>query len=207
MTNIHPSWDPILHILKSSLKELLNVKGSVEEPLDIFPPENCKLFEMDIKEIRVVILGQDPYYNEGQADGFSFSVPNNQVIPPSLKNIFKEIMLEFPDRNYKFTSGNLKRWFYDQKIFLLNSALTVESKKPGTLWSKFTNSVLQLINKQNDKVVFLCMGAYAKNISIKVKSINKVFSAHPSPQNRGFFNSDIFKKTEELLGYEINWQN
>jgi len=57
MTNIHPSWDPILHNLKSSFQELLNVKGSTKEPLDIFPPENCKLFEMDIKEIRVVILG------------------------------------------------------------------------------------------------------------------------------------------------------
>ena len=88
--------------------------------VNIYPPKEqiFKVFELDINEIRLVLLGQDPYYKKGQANGLSFSVPENITIPPSLKNIYKEILYEFPDRNYKFTHGNLTKWFYDQKIFL-----------------------------------------------------------------------------------------
>ena len=180
---------------------------------NFYPPKDCifRVFEMDPKEIKIVLLGQDPYHGPGQAHGLSFSVPDGQVIPASLKNIFKELVLEFPERNYKFTSGNLERWFYEEKIFLLNSALTVEHGKPGShlkLWSCFTDDIIRYLNK-NSNCIFLFMGNYAKK---KVKLVDEhrfVTCVHPSPlsANRGFFNSGIFKKTEALLGQNINWQN
>jgi uracil-DNA glycosylase len=89
----------------------------------IFPPYELwfNAFQYcDFHDISVVILGQDPYHNDGQANGLCFSVNDTVKMPPSLKNIYKELMIEFPSRNYLFNTGNLERWFHEEKIFLLN---------------------------------------------------------------------------------------
>jgi len=194
-----------------SWKAVLNQCVIPEE--NVYPPPECifKVFEMDVKDIKIVLLGQDPYHNVGQAHGLSFSVPSTEKIPGSLRNIFKELKIEFPERNYQFKSGNLERWFYDQKIFLLNAALTVEKNKPGShikRWSKFTDQVIEHIISNNNHCVFLLFGNFAKK---KVRSIpdRTVECVHPSPlsANRGFFGSNVFKRVEDLLGETINWQN
>ena len=172
-------------------------------------------------DIKIVILGQDPYINHEiindkkipQADGFAFSVPKTHKPPPSLKNIFKEITNSYSD--FKYKNGNLKKWVDREKIFLLNSSLTVKphnSNSHQALWTEFTNAVIKYISDVNDKVGFILMGNFAKS---KQSLIDKkhiiVTSVHPSPlsANNGFFNSKIFEiinnKLKENTISEINW--
>jgi len=132
--NIHSSW---LSFYNDNKEELDNVLGSIYldnvDHTKIYPPKNLifKVFEMDVKDIKIVLLGQDPYHGKDQANGLSFSVNKGQKIPPSLVNIFKELENEYPERNYKFVHGDLEKWFIDEKIFLLNTSLTVYEKKPN----------------------------------------------------------------------------
>jgi uracil-DNA glycosylase len=169
------------------------------------------VFEMDVKEIRVLLLGQDPYHGPNQAHGLSFSVPSGVSIPPSLRNIYKELEIEYPERNYKFDSGNLENWFYREKIFLLNASLSVKRGKPGSMmdiWEDFTNDVIKFVSENNEKCVFLLLGAFAKAKGFYVKDKNKIVKGvHPSPlaAHNGFFNSNIFKEVELKLGEIINW--
>ena len=209
---VHESWT---HLISAyTLLSEQSVPGLIPKYTQIiYPPVECvfKVFEMNVKDIKVVLLGQDPYYTFGQAHGLSFSVPDGVRIPMSLRNIFKEIQYEFPERDYIFTSGNLEKWFYEQKIFLLNSALTVKSKKPGSQikqWSSFTDTVINYILEQNKDCVFLLMGNFAKKKMPK-DNTRVVTCAHPSPlsAHKGFFQSNVFKKIEDLLGQTINWQN
>ena len=176
------------------------------------PDKIYKVFEMDLVDIKILLLGQDPYHQPNQAHGLSFSVPKTTKIPPSLRNIFKEICNEFPERKYNFTHGNLEKWFYKEKIFLLNSALTVEHNKPGShlkYWEKFTDSVIQLITQNNKNCIFLLLGNYAKSKEKFISDKDKIISCnHPSPLSayRGFFGSDVFKKVEDKVG-PIDWSN
>jgi uracil-DNA glycosylase len=169
------------------------------------------VFEMDVAEIRILLLGQDPYHNPNQANGLSFSVNDNIPTPPSLKNIYKEIKSEFPERNYEFKTGNLERWFKEEKIFLLNASLSVIKNKPGSqmkLWEEFTNDVIKYIEHHNKHCIFVFLGNFAKTkqgfISNKERIITGV---HPSPfsAHSGFFGSNIFKLIEEKLDCQINW--
>ena len=166
---------------------------------------------MDVKDIKVLLLGQDPYHNTGQAHGLSFSVPDGEKIPPSLKNIYKELKMNFPERNYEFTSGNLEPWFYREKIFLLNSSLTVQKGKAGSdmsIWEEFTDEVIKYIEEQNKHCVFLLLGNYAKSKGKFIKNKSKIVEeVHPSPLARGFVGSNVFKRVEAALGHEINWSN
>jgi uracil-DNA glycosylase len=213
MDKIHKSWKPLFDEYITDIN--INLDKIYNTTDIIYPPKEkiFKVFEMDTKEIKVLLLGQDPYHNPCQANGLSFSVETGVKVPPSLKNIFKEIKNEFPDRNYDFTTnnGNIERWFYEEKIFLLNASLTVIENKPASqmhLWENFTNNVIKYISDNNDKCVFLLLGNYAKS---KEKFIsnkdNIVTGVHPSPlsANKGFFNSQIFMKVEEKLGKHINW--
>ena len=160
---------------------------------------------MNIHDIKIVLLGQDPYHGLNQANGLSFSVQNEIKIPPSLKNIFKELKLEFPERDYKFTNGNLEKWFEREKIFLLNSSLTVEKGKPAShikYWVKFTDDVIKYISLHNDKCIFLLLGNYAKSKSNLILNKDNIISApHPSPLARGFIGSNVFKQIEEKIGF------
>jgi uracil-DNA glycosylase len=212
-TFYHESWKPLFdkfEIIPTNLETLYS-----DESTPVYPEkENVyRVFEMDIKEIKVVLLGQDPYHGPGQAHGLSFSVPNNIKIPPSLKNIYKELQIEFPERNYNFVSGNLEEWFYREKIFLLNASLTVEKGKPGChmkLWEDFTNSVIEFISVQNTKCIFLLLGNFAKKKESRIFNKERIINGvHPSPLSAhiGFFNSNIFITVEKLLNEKINWSN
>jgi uracil-DNA glycosylase len=166
---------------------------------------------MDVREIRVLLLGQDPYHGPGQAHGLSFSVPNGVAIPPSLRNIYKELQNEYPERNYEFKSGNLEQWFYREKIFLLNSSLSVVKGKPGSMmdiWEDFTNEAIKFVSEQNTNCIFLLLGNFAKAKESYIINKERIIKGvHPSPMaaHHGFFNSGIFKHVEEKLNQKIDW--
>jgi uracil-DNA glycosylase len=201
---MHISWKPLFDQYKFNLSELYNN--------EVYPPQELvfRVFDMDVKEIKIVLLGQDPYHKEGQADGLSFSVSKETKIPRSLRNIFKELKHEFPERNYQFEHGNLNIWFDREKIFLLNSSLTVEQGKPSSHikhWEQFTDKVIEYISLNNDNCVFLLLGNYAKSKSNLIENKNNIVSApHPSPLARGFIGSNVFTQIEDKIGI-INWKN
>lgn len=212
--SIHPEWKNFFILHHNRLLETIGLIDWVGTA--VFPPKPCifKVFEMDPNKIKVLLLGQDPYHGLDQAMGLSFGVNQGITIPPSLYNIFKELKLEFPERGYTYTHGDLTRWADQENIFLLNSALTVECASPGShlaLWEWFTDVVIKYISQINSQCVFLLLGSFAK---AKTKHINKyktrcVCGSHPSPQsaNRGgFFKTGIFKLLEEKVG-PIDWSN
>jgi uracil-DNA glycosylase len=206
MQSIHKSWTKLFEKYDFDI-------DSIYSEGEVYPPRELvfRVFQMDVKDIKILLLGQDPYHGPNQARGLSFSVPHSEKIPPSLKNIYKELKLNFPERNYTFTSGNLEQWFYREKIFLLNSSLTVQRGKAGShmsVWEKFTNEVIHFVSEQNENCVFLLLGNYAKSKSAFIKNKSKIVSeVHPSPLARGFIGSNVFKRVEEVLGYEVNWSN
>lgn len=169
---------------------------------------------VDLKNVKVVILGQDPYHGPGQAHGLSFSVPEGVRFPPSLLNIFKELKADLGKEMP--TSGNLERWA-KQGVLLLNAVLTVEESKAaahqGKGWEKFTDKIIEVVNRECDHVVFILWGAYAqkKGAIVDRKKHLVLESVHPSPlsSHRGFFGSKPFSKANSWLreqGLEpIDW--
>lgn len=157
-----------------------------------------------IDDVRVVILGQDPYHNPGQAMGLSFSVPKGVTVPPSLRNIYKELNtsmgLDKPGH------GDLTKWA-EQGVFLLNAMLTVERNNPGSHkrsgWQYFTDATIQAISDQREHVVFMLWGAFAKKKGELVDATKHLVltSAHPSPfsADRGFFGNDHFQQANDYL--------
>jgi uracil-DNA glycosylase len=183
----------------------------------IFPPKDeiFKAFELSsFEKTKVVILGQDPYHNDHQAHGLSFSVPDGVKIPPSLRNIYKE--LETDLNITQNTSGDLQRWA-SQGVLLLNSALTVEKNSPGSLaitaLINFTESVITLLSEHKQNLVFLLWGAHAQQKSKLIDTSKHLIlsSSHPSPfsAHRGFFGTKHFSKTNDYLKMHnqqtINW--
>ncbi|SHK87360.1 Uracil-DNA glycosylase [Clostridium cavendishii DSM 21758] len=166
-------------------------------------------------DVKVVILGQDPYHGPNQAHGLSFSVNKGIKIPPSLLNIYKELNSDLGC--YIPNNGYLKKWS-DQGILLLNTSLTVRASQPNSHkflgWDLFTDKIIELLNKRNNPVVFILWGNNAiskeKLITNSIHYIIK--SVHPSPlsANRGFFGSKPFSKTNSFLKKigkkEIDWQ-
>lgn len=208
MITYHESWAPLFE--KYDFEDIDEFYSSNAE---IYPKKEhlFRVFEMDVREIKVLLLGQDPYHGPGQAHGLSFSVPDGVKIPPSLRNIYKELQLEFPERKYIFNSGNLENWFYREKIFLLNSSLSVIKGKPGSMmdiWEEFTNDIIKFISEQNDNCVFLLLGNFAKAKVSFIKNKERIIKGvHPSPMaaSQGFFGSNLFKQVEEKLNQKINW--
>jgi len=204
MYEIHNSWNSLFNQYNINIDEIYEIG-------EVYPPKELvfRVFQMDVKDIRILLLGQDPYHGPKQANGLSFSVPDGEKIPPSLKNIYKELNLNFPERNYTFTSGNLEQWFNREKIFLLNSSLTVEKGKAGShmkKWEAFTNDVIKFISEQNDNCLFLLLGNYAKSKSVFIKNKSKIVTeVHPSPLARGFVGSNVFKRVETVLECDVNW--
>ena len=205
----HKSWKSLFNQYEFDIDELYNTT----EP--VYPKREhlFKVFEMDVKKINILLLGQDPYHGTGQAHGLSFSVPDGVTIPPSLRNIYKELQIEFPERNYKFNSGNLDKWFYRENIFLLNASLSVIKGKPGSqmnIWEEFTNDVIKFVSDNNDRCVFILLGNFAKAKECFINNKKKIIKGvHPSPYaaDKGFFGSNIFKKAEEILKTKIDWSN
>lgn len=166
-------------------------------------------------EVKVVVIGQDPYHGEGQAHGFSFSVNSDIKIPPSLKNIYKELQSDLGCNIPN--NGNLIKWA-QQGVLLINSVLTVEKDKPGSHrkigWETFTDEVIKKVNEKNTPVVFMLWGNYAKEKKKYItNSIHLVLeSVHPSPfsARNGFFGCKHFSKANEFLIKNkikpIDWQ-
>lgn len=154
-------------------------------------------------DVKVVILGQDPYHEKNQANGLAFSVNNGIKMPPSLKNIFKELQDDIGGKLR--TNTDLTDWA-EQGVFLLNSSLTVIEGKPNSMadiWNTFTDSIIKLLNSKEKPIVFVLWGKNARDKK-KLIDTNKHFiieSAHPSPLSayRGFFGSKPFSKVNEYL--------
>lgn len=173
----------------------------------IFPPAKLifNAFEhTHFEDVKVVILGQDPYHGDGQAHGLSFSVPDGIKIPPSLVNIYKEINNEL---NIPISrSGNLTRWA-DQGVLLLNSILTVEAHKAGSHqkkgWEVFTDAAIRKLADERENIVFLLWGAYAQKKAEFIDQRKHLLlrSVHPSPlsAHAGFFGNNHFVRTNEYL--------
>ncbi|HJV64373.1 MAG TPA: uracil-DNA glycosylase [Geomonas sp.] len=170
-----------------------------------------------LDQVKVVILGQDPYHGPDQAHGLCFSVPHGVDIPPSLVNIFKEIQSDLGHPADCFTHGNLKSWA-DQGVLLLNSVLTVEAGRAashqGKGWEAFTDRAISLLNEQREHVVFMLWGAYAqkKGAVIDGRKHLVLQAPHPSPlsAHRGFLGCRHFSKANNYLvkhGIEpVDWR-
>ncbi|MBR2449196.1 MAG: uracil-DNA glycosylase [Clostridia bacterium] len=209
MVKITEQWDEILEEEFSSpeylaLREFLKTEYSTRtiypSMYDIFNSMKYTSFD----NVKVVLLGQDPYHNEGQAMGLSFSVPDGIDIPPSLVNMYKELNAELGIPPKK--SGNLIGWA-KQGVLLLNAVLTVRAhaanSHKGKGWEKFTDSIIKKISDKKEHVVFLLWGgnARSKKPLIDGKKHLILECAHPSPLSayNGFFGCGHFKKTNEYL--------
>ncbi|MCK7590954.1 uracil-DNA glycosylase [Subsaxibacter sp. CAU 1640] len=208
--SIHQSWKPYLQkeFDKPYFKELTDFIKSEYQQYQCFPPGKQIFSAFDwcpFDELKVVIIGQDPYHGFGQANGLCFSVNDGIPHPPSLINIFKEIETDlgvpYP------ASGNLERWAR-QGVLLLNATLTVRAHQAGSHqnkgWEHFTNAVIEIISEQKKNVIFMLWGSFAKQKSKLIDtSKHKILSTgHPSPlsANRGYwFGNKHFSKTNSLL--------
>jgi len=173
----------------------------------IYPPRSLvfnAFLQCSYKDLKVVIIGQDPYHSEGQANGLCFSVNDGVRIPPSLRNIFKELKNDTGKEIYK--SGNLTSWA-SQGVLMLNAILTVRDGQAGSHskkgWEIYTDAVIREINKQKDHIVFILWGNYAIQKG-KIIDRNKhlvLTSVHPSPlsASRGFFGNNHFSRTNKYL--------
>ena len=213
-------WDEILkeEFQKPYFKELMNFVDKEYKNKTVYPyyPNIFNALKYtDYDNVKVVILGQDPYHGMGEAHGLSFSVLEGVNKPPSLKNIFKELKDDLGIDEPK--NGNLSSWT-KEGVMLLNSVLTVEKDKPASHqnhgWETFTDAVIRKINEKKKPVVFILWGSFAK--SKKAIITNKIHciieSAHPSPfsANKGFFGTKPFSRANDFLiknGEKlINWK-
>lgn len=209
MIKISKEWDELLEEdfssasylkLREFLKEEYSTRTIYPSMYDIFNSMKITAFN----DIKVVLLGQDPYHNQGQAMGLSFSVPKGKEVPPSLVNMYKEINAELGIPISK--SGDLTSWA-KQGVLLLNTVLTVREHQPnshkGKGWEAFTDSIIKKISDKREGVVFLLWGANARSKkSLIDKSKHLILeSVHPSPLSAyaGFFGCGHFKKANEYL--------
>ena len=211
-------WDNVLQDVYESnyFIDLLNNIEDLYSKETIYPLRDDLFNALKLtpyKSVKVVILGQDPYHGEGEAHGLSFSVKSGVKIPPSLKNIYKELD---DDLGIKRVDGDLSDWA-SEGVLLLNSILTVEKDKPlshkGIGWEEFTDYIIRTLNLSDTPKVFILWGNFAKEKSklITNKKHLVITSSHPSPFscNKGFFHSRPFSKTNEFLKKnnitEVRW--
>ncbi|PTM05789.1 MAG: uracil-DNA glycosylase, partial [Bacteroidetes bacterium] len=195
--NIHPSWKAHLQheFIEPYFKELVSFVKQEYSLYECFPPEReifAAFNHCTFDNLKVVIIGQDPYHGYGQANGLCFSVHDGIKHPPSLINIFKELVLDI-NKPYP-ESGNLESWA-DQGVLLLNATLTVRAHEAGSHqnkgWETFTDTVIKTISNKKESVIFLLWGGFAKK-KIKLIDTSKhsiLTSGHPSPlsANRGYW--------------------
>lgn len=214
-------WDDILSDVVNT-KEFYNIMVRAKKEYQnkiVFPPKE-HIFEAlkltPYSNVKVVIVGQDPYHGVGEAHGLSFSVKQGVRVPPSLQNIYKELeadmgIIEPRDR------GDLTKWA-KQGVLLLNSVLTVEKDKPGSHrdigWEFFTDNIIKKINEKESPVVYILWGAFARSKKYLITNPKHLIieSTHPSPfsAHNGFFGSKPFSKTNNFLKENnikpIDWQ-
>lgn len=186
--------------ITDSLQGPIRAEKSYPEPKEVFRAFECTR----VKQVKVVLLGQDPYHGPGQAHGLAFSVPSNQALPPSLQNVFKELQADLGLAPEK--SGDLSGWA-EQGVFLLNSFLTVGHKAAGSHrtmgWQALSDAAITGLSAQRKNLVFLLWGKFAQGKSALIdEEKHLILSApHPSPlaAHRGFFGSRPFSKTNQYL--------
>lgn len=218
---ISKSWYELLKdkLESENFKNLCSWLNKEYKTKTIYPkPENVfnAINNVKFDDVKVVIIGQDPYHGPNQAHGLSFSVEGNVAIPPSLQNIFKEINAELGC--YIPNNGNLTKWA-KQGVLMLNSVLTVEAGKPnshkGKGWEQITTAIIEMLNKREKPIVFLLWGANAKAIGKNINTSHHyvLTASHPSPMSAnqgGWFGNGCFKKTNEILESlgekPIDWQ-
>ncbi|WP_281322127.1 uracil-DNA glycosylase [Flavobacterium aestivum] len=216
-----PSWQTLLsdEIEKSYFQDLIQEVDQEYQNSTCFPPKdlifsafnNCSL-----ENLKIVIIGQDPYHGEGEANGLSFSVNDSVKIPPSLRNIFRELTTDL-DSIFLPSSGNLESWA-KQGVLLLNASLTVRKDSPNShkhlKWNVFTDAVIKKISEEKENVVFLLWGSFAQKKGAKIDRTKHLVleSGHPSPmsanQGKWFGNRHFSQANEYLKSHNlqiINW--
>lgn len=217
--NIEPSWKTLLSdtFEHEYFRNLVSFVKDEYQGEKIFPPGKLifnAFWSCPVDQVKVVILGQDPYHGEGQAHGLSFSVPPGVRFPPSLLNIFKEIKRDLGQDLPP--NGDLTRWA-SQGVFLLNATLTVRSHEAGSHqkqgWEQFTDEVIQRLAESREGIVFMLWGAYAQKKEALIPTDKHLIlkAPHPSPlsAHRGFIGCGHFSQANEFLrnqgGGEIKW--
>jgi len=206
---MHASWKQALanEFKKTYFTDLVKYITSDRRDNTVFPPSGMifHAFDLPLEDVRVVILGQDPYHNAGQAHGLSFSVPADMPIPPSLRNIYKEACYDLgwaaPPAH-----GCLEAWVR-QGVFLLNTVLTVRAHEPGSHrgmgWEAFTDAVIRALDARQEPMVFILWGkdAQSKRALLDTTRHAVIASPHPSPMSAhtGFFGSRPFSRANEAL--------
>jgi uracil-DNA glycosylase len=206
---LEPEWLEVLQpeFNKPYFTELKSFLLEEKRMYKVFPPGNRIFAAFDhtpFSKVKVVILGQDPYHNDGQAHGLCFSVPDGVAVPPSLVNIYKELNSDLGVPIPR--SGNLEKWA-NQGVLLLNATLTVRAYQAGSHqkrgWENFTDEVIRQLSARHSGLVFILWGSYAqaKESMIDTSKHYILKAVHPSPLSvyRGFFGCRHFSKTNELL--------
>lgn len=220
-SKMHPVWrdwlkkdltSPKLQLLLDSIARM-ELQGRI-----VYPPyeQRLRAFEYNPLDVRVVIVGQDPYHGKEQAHGLAFSVNSSVSIPPPVRNIYEELGSDIPDIPLLKT-GNLSAWT-DQGVLLLNSILTVEAGRPASHrnkgWEELTDAALFQLSRHRNNLVFILWGNYAAEKKVLIAGSHCIISSpHPSPfaAYTGFFGSKPFSKTNDYLSQHgrkiINWNS
>ncbi|MEM1216100.1 MAG: uracil-DNA glycosylase [Bacteroidota bacterium] len=218
---IEASWKAALsdEFSKLYFQELAQfLREEKEAGKHIYPPGSLIFNAFNttpLGKVKVVILGQDPYHNPGQAMGLSFSVPKGITVPPSLRNIYQELRTDIGVQHPGH--GDLTKWA-EQGVFLLNAMLTVEKNKPSSHrdrgWQDFTDAVIRTLSNEREHLVFILWGAFAQKKATLIDGNKHLIlqSPHPSPfsANRGFFGSKPFSQANAYLEQHglgaVDWQ-
>ena len=221
LPNLNPSWQSILsdEIQKPYFNDLMNAVDEEYQNNICFPSKELLFAAFDscsFEDLKVVIIGQDPYHGDDEANGLCFSVNENVAIPPSLRNIFRELNDDL-DTVFLPSSGNLERWA-KQGVLLLNASLSVRKNSPNShkhlKWNVFTDAAIQKISEEKENVVFLLWGNFAQKKGSKIDRNKHLVleSGHPSPMsaNQGkWFGNKHFSQTNAYLKSvgktEIEW--
>ncbi|NLC34733.1 MAG: uracil-DNA glycosylase [Erysipelothrix sp.] len=200
---------------KDYYKLLMDKLEKAYEHETIYPPRNQLFAALDAcpyDKVKVVIIGQDPYHGEKQANGLAFSVSDEVALPPSLKNMYKELL---DDVNIERTTGDLTGWA-TQGILLLNQVLSVTAHKPNSHehfgWQAYTQSIIECLNDHPHNIIYVLWGRHAQKLSVHISDRHHIISGpHPSPLSayRGFFKSKPFSQINAILQNEgrapIDW--
>jgi len=218
--NLNPSWQTILsdEIQKRYFQDLMKTVDEECHNYTCFPPKDLIFAAFDhcsFDDLKVVIIGQDPYHGAGEANGLCFSVNDGIKIPPSLRNIFRELNDDFGTVFFP-TSGNLEHWA-KQGVLLLNASLSVRKDNPNSHkhlnWNLFTDAIIQKISQEKENVVFLLWGSFAQKKGAKIDRTKHLVleSGHPSFANvhKRWFGNKHFSQTNRYLKTEgkteIEW--
>jgi uracil-DNA glycosylase len=211
---MHSSWKTFLsqEFKKPYFRDLAEFVREERSKQVVFPASGdvFNAYKLPLEKVRVVILGQDPYHNAGQAHGLSFSVLPGVKPPPSLQNIFKELHEDLGVPIPKH--GHLATWA-EQGVFLLNATLTVRAHSPGSHqgkgWETFTDATIKVLSQRSEPIIFVLWGKYARSKAPLIPEHHHILeSPHPSPMSahQGFFGSRPFSKINAALGGEgVNW--